>query len=128
MDTKELYERGLELRKDLLGAAAVEQRMASFGEFGAPLQNIINSYVYGDVWSRPELSNKLRSLVMLGITASTNRPQEFRVHVKGALAAGWKAAEIREVLLLVAMYCGMPAAIEAHRITVEILGEAAAKE
>jgi 4-carboxymuconolactone decarboxylase len=124
MDTGELYERGLELRKKIFGGSDVEKRMQSMGEFGAPLQHIVNAYVYGDIWSRPELPNKSRSLAMLGITAAINRPQEFRIHVKGALANGCTREEIREVLLLVAMYCGVPASNEAHRIALEVFGEA----
>ncbi len=74
MDTKELYERGLELREAMFGKADVEKRMQASGDFGAPLQAIINAYVYGDVWQRNGLSNEVRSLVMLGITAASNRP------------------------------------------------------
>ena len=124
MSTGELYERGLELRKKIFGGSDVEKRMQSMGEFGAPLQSIVNAYVYGDIWSRPGLPNKSRSLAMLGITAAINRPQEFRIHVKGALANGCTREEIREVLLLVAMYCGVPASNEAHRIALEVFGEA----
>src|ERR1700722_14044114 len=79
MDTSELYARGLRRRKKLFGDADVEKRMAAAGEFGAPLQNIINAYVYGDIWERSGLSNDIRSLVMLGITAASNKPAEFRV-------------------------------------------------
>jgi len=68
LDTSELYARGLRRRKAMFGDADVEQRMAAAGEFGAPLQNIINAYVYGDVWERSGLSNAVRSLVMLGVT------------------------------------------------------------
>jgi len=123
MDTGELYERGLKLRKKIFGGGDVEKRMQSMGEFGAPLQSIVNAYVSGDIWSRPGLTNKSRSLAMLGITAAINRPQEFRIHVKGALANGCTREEIREVLLLVAMYCGVPASNEAHRIALEVFGE-----
>lgn len=126
MDTAALYERGLELRRKLFGADAVQRRMDALGEFGAPLQHVINAYVYGDVWSRPGLPNKSRSLAMLGITAAINRPQEFRVHVRGAIANGCTQDEVREVLLLVAMYCGVPASIEAHRIALEVFQEQAA--
>jgi len=84
MDTSELYARGLRRRKKLFGEAEVEKRMGAAGEFGAPLQNIINAYVYGDVWERSGLSDNIRSLVMLGITAASNKPAEFRVHAKGA--------------------------------------------
>jgi 4-carboxymuconolactone decarboxylase len=120
MDTRDLYERGLKLRKELFGAETVEKRMQSLGEFGAPLQQIINAYIYGDVWNRSGLTLKQRSLAMLGITAATNHPNEFRVHVRGALTNGCTQEEIREVLLLVAMYCGVPSAIDAHRIALEV--------
>ena len=123
MDTSELYARGLRRRKKMFGEADVEKRMAASGEFGAPLQNIINAYVYGDVWERPGLPDDIRSLVMLGITAASNKPTEFRVHAKGALANGCTKEQVQDVLLLVAMYCGIPAAIETNRIASEVFGE-----
>jgi 4-carboxymuconolactone decarboxylase len=125
MDIDELHQRGLRLRESIFGKEAVEKRMTAFGEFGAPLQHIINAYIYGDVWSRDGLPMSVRSLVMIGITAATNRPQELGVHLRGALANGCTPAEIQDVLLLVAMYCGVPASIEAHRVAVEVLGAAA---
>ena len=128
MDTSELYARGLRRRKKLFGEADVAERMAAAGEFGAPLQNIINAYVYGDVWERPGLSNDVRSLVMLGITAASNKPAEFRVHAKGALTNGCTEAQVQDVLLLVAMYCGVPAAIETTRIAAEIFAETSATD
>jgi len=123
VDTNELYARGLRRRKKMFGEADVGKRMAAAGEFGAPLQNIINAYVYGDIWERPGLSNELRSLVMLGITAASNKPEEFRVHAKGALANGCSKEQVQDVLLLVAMYCGVPAAIETTRMAAEIFGD-----
>ncbi|HEU0081256.1 MAG TPA: carboxymuconolactone decarboxylase family protein [Bradyrhizobium sp.] len=123
MDTSELYARGMRRRKKMFGEAEVRKRMAASGEFGTPLQNIINAYVYGDVWERPGLSDQLRSLVMLGITAASNRPAEFRVHASGALANGCSKEQVQDVLLLVAMYCGVPAAIETTRIAAEVFGE-----
>ena len=125
MDTSELYARGLRRRKKLFGEADVAQRMAASGEFGAPLQNVINAYVYGDVWERTGLSDDIRSLVMLGMMAASHKPAEFRVHAKGALANGCTKAQVQDVLLLVAMYCGVPAAIEPTRIAAEFFGEAA---
>lgn len=127
MDVNELYERGLKLRRQLFGNKAVEERMNALGKFGEPLQNIVNAYAYGDIWSRPGLPLKIRSLAMLGITAAINRPQEFRVHMNGALNNGCTPEEIREILLLVALYCGIPAANEAHRIAFETLNERLAK-
>jgi len=123
MDIGEMYARGLARRKRMFGGAEVEKRMAASGEFGAPLQNIINAYVYGDVWEREGLADHIRSLVMLGITAASNRPAEFRVHAKGALANGCTKRQVQDVLLLVAMYCGVPAAIETNRIASEIFSE-----
>ena len=120
MDTNELYARGLRRRKRMFGEADVEKRMAASGEFGAPLQTIINAYVYGDIWERSGLPDDIRSLVMLGITAASNKPAEFRVHAKGALANGCTREQVQDVLLLVAMYCGIPAAIETNRIAAEI--------
>ncbi|MFY9953420.1 carboxymuconolactone decarboxylase family protein [Bradyrhizobium sp.] len=124
MDTGEMYARGLARRKQMFGEAEVEKRMAASGKFGAPLQNIINAYVYGDVWEGEGLPDHIRSLVMLGITAASNRPAEFRVHAKGALANGCTKQQVQDVLLLVAMYCGVPAAIETTRIASEIFAQA----
>jgi 4-carboxymuconolactone decarboxylase len=123
MDTKDLAGKGLKLRKELFGAKAVEQRMNAFGEFGEPLQHIINAYAYGDIWSRPGLSLGVKSLAMIAMMAAANRPQELRVHLKGALKNGCTPEEIREVLLLVALYCGIPAANEAYRAAMDVLAE-----
>jgi 4-carboxymuconolactone decarboxylase len=123
MDTQELAEKGLKLRKELFGNEAVERRMQALGEFGEPLQHIINAYAYGDIWSRPGLSLGVKSLAMIAMMAAANRPAELRVHLKGALTNGRTPEEIREVLLLVALYCGIPAANEAHRAAVEVLRE-----
>ena len=123
MDTADLAAKGLKLRKELFGDQAVEQRMNAFGAFGEPLQHIINAYAYGDVWSRNAVSLGVKSLAMIAMMAAANRPQELRVHLKGALKNGCTPEEIREVLLLVALYCGIPAANEAHRAAIEVLKE-----
>jgi 4-carboxymuconolactone decarboxylase len=123
MDTQELHDRGLKLRRELFGAAAVEQRASALGEFGAPLQHIINAYAYGDIWSRPGLPLATKSLAMIAMMAAAGKPAELRVHLKGALKNGCKPDEIREILLLVALYCGIPTANEAHRAAVDVLQE-----
>ena len=123
MDTRELADRGLKLRKELFGNEAVEKRMSAFGEFGEPLQHIINAYAYGDVWSRPGLSMATKSLAMIAMMAAANRGAELRVHLKGALQNGCTSEEIREILLLVALYCGIPAANEAHRAAMDVMQE-----
>ena len=123
MDLQELYRRGLAIRKEIFGNEAVEKRMAAVGDYGAPLQNIINAYAYGDIWARPGLERRTRSLVVIGMTAALNRPAEFKVHVNGALNSGCTPDEIREVLLLIALYCGIPASNDAHRIALETFAE-----
>ena len=84
MDTKDLYERGLKLRKKMFGRTAVAQRMGALGDFGGPLQQIINGYAYGDIWTRPGLDRRTRSLVMVGMMAASNRPNELRVQDRRA--------------------------------------------
>jgi 4-carboxymuconolactone decarboxylase len=123
MDTQELHDRGLKLRQELFGAAAVESRANALGEFGAPLQQIINAYAYGDVWSRPGLPLATKSLAMIAMMAAAGKQAELRVHLKGALKNGCTPDEIREILLLVALYCGIPSANEAHKAAVEVLRE-----
>jgi 4-carboxymuconolactone decarboxylase len=122
MDTQELHDRGLKLRSEMFGRAAVKKRMNAFGEFGAPLQHIINAYAYGDVWQRSALPLKTKSLAMVAMMAAAGHGNELRVHLQGALTNDCSAAEIQEILLLVALYCGIPAANEAHRAAAEVLG------
>lgn len=123
MDTQELFDRGEKLRRQIFGDEAVDKRTNALGEFGAPLDRMINANAYGDVWSRSALPLKIKSLVVLAMNAAINRPAEFRVHVQGALANGCTRDEIREVLLLLAIYCGFPTAIQAHHIAYEVLNE-----
>src|SRR6185312_10825471 len=127
MDTRDLNDKGLKLRREMFGDEAVDKRMKAFGAFGEPLQHIINAYAYGDVWSRPALPLATKSLAMVAMMAGAGRTNELRVHVKGALTNGCSAEQIQDILLLVAMYCGIPAANEAHRIAVDVLREAEAK-
>ena len=123
MDTQDLHDRGLKLRTEMFGRAAVEKRMNAFGEFGKPLQHIINAYAYGDVWQRSALPPATKSLAMVAMMAAAGHPNELRVHLKGAVKNGCSPEQIQEVLLLLAMYCGIPAANEAHRIATEVFNE-----
>jgi len=123
MDDNEREERGLKLRIDMFGRDAVEKRMNAFGEFGKPLQHIINAYAYGDVWQRTALPAEMKSLVMVAMMAAAGHANELGVHLRGALKNGCKPEQIQEVLLLLALYCGIPAANEAHRIAADVLRE-----
>ncbi|MGA9893610.1 MAG: carboxymuconolactone decarboxylase family protein [Xanthobacteraceae bacterium] len=121
MNEEDLHERGLKLRIEMFGREAVDKRMGAFGEFGKPLQHIINAYAYGDVWSRTALPLPIKSLVMIAMLAAAGHDKELAVHINGALKNGCTPAQIQEVLLLLALYCGIPAANEAHQIATDIL-------
>jgi 4-carboxymuconolactone decarboxylase len=123
MSTKEQHDRGLALRTELFGREAVEKRTNAFGEFGKPLQHVINAYAYGDVWQRSALPLATKSLAMIAMMAAAGHANELRVHLKGALKNGCSMEQIQEVLLLLALYCGIPAANEAHRIAVDVFRE-----
>jgi 4-carboxymuconolactone decarboxylase len=123
MDMQEQHDRGLALRTELFGREAVEKRSNAFGEFGKPLQHIINAYAYGDVWSRSALPPATKSLAMIAMMAAAGHSNELRVHLKGALKNGCSAEQIQEILLLVTLYCGIPAANEAHRVAADVLRE-----
>jgi 4-carboxymuconolactone decarboxylase len=123
MDEKDLHDRGLKLRIDMFGGDAVAKRMNAFGDFGKPLQHIINAYAYGDVWQRSALPLATKSLVMVAMMAAAGHPNELSVHIKGALKNGCTPEQIQEVLLLLALYCGIPAANEAHRVAADVLRE-----
>ena len=124
MDTQDLHDRGLKLRVEMFGQDAVDKRTTALGEFGRPLQNVINAYAYGDVWSRSALPPATKSLAMIAMMAAAGHTNELRVHLQGAVKNGCSAEQIQELLLLVAMYCGIPAANEAHRLAVDVLREA----
>lgn len=124
MSDQDMYQTGMNIRKQIFGADVVEKRMTSAGEFGAPLQKMINQYAYGEIWGREALPRKIRSLLVLGMMCAANRPHELRIHLRGALANGCSKEEIREVLLQVAIYCGIPASLDAHNIAMEVFAEA----
>ena len=120
---KEVFERGLEIRKSVLGKEFVEKSFAAADDFNLPMQELVTEYCWGAVWGREELPKKTRSLLNLAMLSALNRPHELKVHVKGALRNGLTRTEIREVFLQVAIYCGVPAAVESFRIAREAFAE-----
>ena len=114
------YDKGMAVRREVLGAAHVDRAMAAADEFNAPLQELVTEYCWGAVWGREELPRKTRSLLNLAMLTALNREHEFKLHVRGALRNGVSRAEIREVLLQAAIYCGVPAAISAFRQAREV--------
>lgn len=125
MADEQMYQTGMRIRKEIFGAEAVERRMSSLGEFGAPLQKLINQYAYGEIWGREALPRKTRSLLVLAMMCAANRPHELRIHLRGAIKNGCSRDEIREVLLQVAIYCGIPASLDAHNMAMEVFAETA---
>jgi 4-carboxymuconolactone decarboxylase len=123
--SKELWEKGLAVRKEILGAEYVDKQLAGSDDFNMPLQELVTQSCWGWLWARPQMPRKMRSLLNLAILSALNRPHEFKVHVKGALKNGCSRDEIREVLLQVAVYCGMPAGVEAFRLAREVMQEQA---
>ena len=124
---KELYEKGLEVRREVLGAEYVDKSIQSADDFNRPMQELVTQYCWGDVWNRPGLDRRTRSMLNLAMLSALNRPHELKLHVRGALRNGVTKDEIKEVLLQVAIYCGVPAAIDGFRNAREALKEAEAE-
>jgi 4-carboxymuconolactone decarboxylase len=119
----ERFERGLEIRKEVLGEEYVNKSLASPDDFGRPLQELVTEYCWGELWARPGLDRKTRSLINIAMIAALNRPHEVRLHVRGALRNGCSKEEILEVLMQVCIYCGVPAAVDSLRLTKEAFAE-----
>lgn len=120
---KQTYDRGLEIRKSVLGAEFVEKSIGSADDFNRPMQELVTEYCWGAVWGREGLPKKTRSLLNLAMISALNRPHELKLHVKGALRNGVTKDEIREVFLQVAIYCGVPTAIDSFRVAREAFSE-----
>jgi 4-carboxymuconolactone decarboxylase len=119
-----LWEAGLATRRAVVGEDYVADALARMDEFNAPLQDWVTRYAWGDVWNRPGLARRDRSILNIGILVALNRPHELRLHLRGALRNGVTREEVRECLLQTAVYCGAPAALDAFRVAREVLGEA----
>jgi len=124
----ELFDEGLRVRREVLGAEHVDRSLAAVSEFSRPIQELVTEYCWGVVWNSDGLPRKTRSLLNLAMLTALNRPHELGVHVKGALTNGATEGEIQEVLLQTAIYVGVPAALESFRIADKILKERGADE
>lgn len=122
MSSKE-YDRGLALRKEVLGAEYVAKSFANADDFSRPMQELSTEYCWGNIWCRDGLSRRDRSLLNIGMISALNRPHELKLHVKAALTNGLSREEIREALLQVAIYCGIPAGLDSTRIAREAFAE-----
>ena len=116
----ELFAKGLQTRREVLGADYVDQAIKTADPFSLPLQEFVTQYAWGDVWNRPGLPRRDRSLLVLAMLVALNRPHELKLHLRGALNNGVTREEIREAFLQAAVYCGAPAAMDAFRTAREV--------
>jgi 4-carboxymuconolactone decarboxylase len=123
---KEVHDRGLAIRREVLGSDYVDAQLKAADDFNRPFQEFITEYCWGAVWGRPGLPKKTRSIVNLAMLTALGKPQELKIHVKGALKNGCTKDEIMEVLMQTAVYCGVPAAVDAFRTAREAFKEAGA--
>ena len=117
------FEQGLAIRRQVLGADYVDASINNATDFTMPMQELVTKYCWGEVWGRDTLPLKTRSMINLAMITALNRPHELKLHVRGALNNGCSTEEIREVLLQTAIYCGVPAAIDAFRTAKEVIDE-----
>lgn len=121
--SRELLEKGLRIREEVLGAEYVERAMRNADEFNMPFQELVTEYCWGAAWGRPGLPRSTRSMLNLAMLSALNRSHELKLHIRGALRNGVTREEIREVLIQVAVYCGIPAGVEAFRCAREVFAE-----
>ena len=127
MDQK-TFERGKAIRSSVLGKEYVDNAFQTADDFNRPLQELVTEYCWGAIWGREELPKKTRSMLNLAMISALNRPHELKSYIKGALVNGVSMVEIREVLLQVAIYCGVPAAVDSFRIAREVFAESRRKK
>ena len=120
---KKRYEKGLAVRKAVLGDEYVEKSLRSTNDFNRPMQELVTEYCWGEIWTRPGLDRRTRSFLNLAMLTALNRPHEIKLHVLGALNNGLTKEELMEVFLQSAIYCGVPAALDAMGATREVFAE-----
>jgi 4-carboxymuconolactone decarboxylase len=120
---KEVFDRGLAIRKDVLGKEFVEKSFESADDFNMPMQELTTEYCWGHVWGRDGLPRKTRSMLNIAMLSALNRNHELRMHLKGALVNGVSKDEIKEILLQVAIYCGIPAGVDSFRTAREVFAQ-----
>ena len=123
MDEKKRYEEGLKVRRAVLGDAHVDRSLSRQNDFTAEFQDMITRHAWGEIWTRPGLDRKTRSFLVLAMTASLARWEEFRLHCRASFANGVTTDDIKEVILQAAIYCGVPAANTAMHLAQEVLAE-----
>jgi 4-carboxymuconolactone decarboxylase len=121
MSSSEMFERGLQTRREVLGADYVDASLARADDFMMAFQRITTEWAWDYAWNRPGLDRRTRSLLNLAMLTALGKPAELKLHVRGALTNGVTVEEIKEVLLHASVYCGIPAGLEAFRAAHEVL-------
>lgn len=124
----ELFKKGLAVRREVLGAEYVDKSVANVEDFMKPMQKLVTEYCWGEIWNRPGFDRKTRSIINLAMLTALNRPNEVKLHVRGALNNGLTREDIREVFLQACIYCGVPAALDSFKIAQEVFKEEDAKK
>ena len=120
---KERYDAGLKTRREVLGAPYVDKAMQGVDEFSQEFVELLNTYCWNDIWNRPGLPRKMRSVLNLGMLCALGKEHELKLHIRGALNNGLSREEIREVLLQVGIYGGIPATVDSFRLANEAFAE-----
>jgi 4-carboxymuconolactone decarboxylase len=120
---RELFDKGLKVRREVLGAEYVDNALKNADDFTRPIQELVTQMAWGEIWTRPGLDRRTRSLINLSMITALNRPHELKLHVRGAITNGVTKDEVMEVFLQSAIYCGMPAALDSFRVAKEVFAE-----
>lgn len=120
---REAFDKGLKTRREVLGADYVDNSIRNADDFNLPMQELVTEYCWNEIWNRPGLDRKTRSTINLAMLVALNRPHELKLHVRGAINNGLGKDDIREIFLQSAIYCGVPAAIDAFRTAREVFKE-----
>lgn len=119
----ERFDAGLQTRRDVLGDAYVNASVNNATDFNWPMQQLVTEYCWNDVWNRPGLSRRDRSILNLGMISALGRSHELKLHVRGAVNNGLTKEEIREIMMQIAIYCGVPAGIDSFRTAQEVFAD-----
>jgi 4-carboxymuconolactone decarboxylase len=120
---KDAFDRGMNIRREIFGPEFSDQALAAADDFNRPLEEIVTEYCFGEIWAGPGLDRKTRSIITLAMLSGLNRTNQIRAHIRGALNNGVTKDQIQEVFLQVAIYCGVPAAVDSFRIAREVFKE-----
>ena len=123
MKNQEAFDQGLKTRREVLGADYVDGALRNADDFNMPMQELVTEYCWNNIWNRPGLDRRTRSMLNLAMITALNRPHELKLHVRGAINNGLTQNDIQEVFLQAAIYCGVPAAIDSFRVAKEVFKE-----